>query len=426
MFRSRLNASYWPQAIVANESGAVAVIFALALVTLAGTAGMAVDYSVALSKETMLQEALDAAVLAGVATNGSAEKLSGRAGGPAEDERLNIANSFFETNRAELPHVDSIAFQFEGDILSGHASAHVETSLLQVLGIKTIDIAVVSKATSAPTRAPLCFMALHPTRKHTLELKDSVSVIAPDCHIYGNSDNFDDVVDPHTLENFLVGKSVQAIGFGHHYLQNVSPPLEHAPELIPDPLAAMAMLAPVGCDQNNIVVSGGARFLNPGSYCGGLTISNGAVVTFSPGLYTITGGKFVVSDAEISGDEVTISLADNGVEIEWTNSTIRLSAPKTGQYAGVVMMGVRAPTNHNFIGSTIDLHGLVYLPNGAVTWWNTGTPVITSKWTAWIVDGVSWEGDGTLNINFNLKDSDIPYPTGLNVIPRPGSPRLVL
>ncbi|MBL4758684.1 MAG: hypothetical protein JKY32_13940 [Rhizobiales bacterium] len=42
-------------------------------------------------------------------------------------------------------------------------------------------------------------MAMHPTRKHTLELKDSVSVIAPDCNLFGNSDYPWDVVDPHGI-----------------------------------------------------------------------------------------------------------------------------------------------------------------------------------------------------------------------------------
>ncbi len=79
---------------------------------------------------------------------------------------------------------------------------------------------------------------MHPSRKHTLELKDSVSVYAPDCNIYGNSDHVDDVVDPHTPDNYLTGKTVQAVGYGHHYLQNVKPPLEHAPEILKDPLAA--------------------------------------------------------------------------------------------------------------------------------------------------------------------------------------------
>ena len=89
------------------------------------------------------------------------------------------------------------------------------------------------------------------------------------------------------------------------------------------------------------------------------------------------------------------------------------------------MMGARVEVVHALDASTVDLHGVVYLPNGAFSWSNTGTPSITAKWTAWIVDGVSWTGDGTININFNLKDSDIPYPPQLNVIPRPGSARIV-
>lgn len=413
------------RATLANESGSVAIVFALCLVVLMGTAGAAVDYGTAFSKKRTLRSALDSAVLAGVSAAGSAETLSTVVGGLTNAEKLKIAKSTFEANRSKLQIVDDSSFQFVGETLVGRAKTHVDTALLGVLGITVLEISEESKATSAPRREPLCFMAMHPTRKHTLELSDSVSVIAPDCHIYGNSNNYDDVVDPHTPQNFLVGKSIQAVGYGHHYLVNVTPPVEHAPELIPDPLANLAMPVGGACQHTRMAVSGGARTLNPGTYCGGLTINNGAVVTFNPGLYIVSGGKFIVSNAAISGDDVTISLADSVSVISWSASTIRLVAPKIGPYAGMVVMGIREPTTHAIVASTIDLHGVVYLVNGAFDWTNIGTPAVTSKWTAWIVDGISWQGDGTIRINFNLDASDIPYPRVLNVIPRPGSARLI-
>ena len=415
-----------PSKLVTERSGGFAVTFALTAVVLAGAAGFGIDLARITSVRSSVQQSLDAAVLAGVAYSPGAEALSGVSGdGVTNAERIETAIKFFESDTDNMAAVSAKSFAFEGDVLVGRATARVETTLLAVLGPKFADVAQIAKATSGPFRAPACVLAMHPLRKHTLELNDSVSVIAPDCHIYGNSSHPDDVVDPHQPENFLVGKSVQAVGYGHHYLPNVTPPVEHAPELIPDPLADFDIPAAGACQYTNTKITGGVQALNPGVYCGGLSVSGGAVVTLKPGLFNLTGGDFTVSNATVKGDGVTVSFAAPDVRIDWAGATIRLSAPKSGHYAGLAVIGVRDPASHTIDASTVDLHGVIYLLRGAFTWTNAGTPTVSALWTTWIVDGFSWRGDGTIKINFNLKDSDIPYPKALYVIPRPGTQRLV-
>ena len=411
----------------ANESGAVAILFAIGLFALFGVAGIALDYSRATWTQSKMQQALDSAVLAGLSDIGSAELLSGVVGGPTKEQQIGIATHSFSANLKNLPKLSAFSFAFENETLVGQASVRIHTTLLGVLGFHATDVATISKGINGSVHEPVCFMAMHPTRKHTLELSGSVAVVAPDCHVYGNSDNSDDVVDPHSANNLLVGKSVQAVGFGHHYLQNVTPPLEHAPELIADPLAAL-VIPPAGpCSFNNTVISGGTKNLTPGAYCGGLNISNGAVVSFSPGIYVISGGAFVVSDSHISGDNVMVALADSSATLFWTSSEIKLAAPASGPYAGMAVIGARLPANHIINASTVDICGVVYLLNGAFSWVNSGTPIITANWSAWIIDGVSWDGDGTLHYNFDINTGTVPYPTALmNIVPRPGiGPRLV-
>jgi Putative Flp pilus-assembly TadE/G-like len=415
-----------PNTFFSNNSGGFAVTFAVVAVVLAGAAGFGIDLARISSVRSSLQQSLDAAALAGVAYSPGAKALSGVTGyGVTNADRIRTAVKYFEIDTDNMADVSTKSFDFEGDVLVGRATARVETTLLAVLGPKFADVAQIAKATSGPFRAPACFLAMHPLRKHTLELKDSVSVIAPDCHIYGNSSHPDDVVDPHTTENFLVGKSVQAVGYGHHYLPNVTPPVEHAPELIPDPLADFVIPAAGACVYTDTKITGGVHSLNPGVYCGGLIVESGAVVTLKPGLYNLTGGDFEVKDATVKGDGVTVSFATPDVHINWTGAAVRLSAPKSGPYAGLAMIGSRDPANHTIDASTVDVHGVIYLLQGAFTWTNTGAPAVSALWTAWIVDGISWLGEGTIKINFNLKDSDIPYPKVLYVIPRPGTPRLV-
>ena len=425
MFHLKPYASRTQPSFSGSNSGTVSVIFGVVIVALVGIAGSAVDYGITAWRKTKLQQALDASVLAGVSDRGDAEQLSGVDGSLSKEQRIQVAQNFFDSNKSSLTNVENVTFIYEGDNLVGRASIKVGTYFLGVIGFKSFDVNILASGASAVTREPICFMAMHPTRKHTLELDDSVSVIAPDCHIYGNSNHEDDVVDPHTPQNFLVGKSVQAVGYGHHYIPNVTPPLEHAPELIPDPLAALALPAGGACDFTNAVIDGTSTTLSPGTYCGGLEIKNGAVVTLNPGLYIIGGGPFVLSGSEVSGTDVTVALADRRVELAWNNSTARWSAPRTGQYTGMAMIGTREPVDHVINASTVDLHGVIYLLQGSIVWTNSGTPAVNALWTAWIVDGVSWLGDGEIHYNFDLAASDIPYPPEMRVIPRPGVPRLV-
>jgi hypothetical protein len=164
--------------------------------------------------------------------------------------------------------------------------------------------------------------------------------------------------------------------------------------------------------------------LTPDNYCGGLSIVD-STVTLSPGLYFIEAGKFSVTNSTVTGTDVTIVFVDDQAAIDWQNSTIRLKAQTTGSEQSIVLMGQRVDVSNVINNTTVDLEGVVYLPQGAFDWTNTGTPTLTAKWTAWIVDGFSWHGDGVIDFNFDYEHG-VPYPDELKkVIPRPGTPRLL-
>ena len=396
------------------ESGNVAVIASISLVAMLGVGGAALDYSQASSVKTNYQAAMDSAVLAGVT------------GLSNDSDKAQKAEKFFDQNRPDSGTMKSVSFAYSDDVLKGTVTITVPTRLLKIINIDLIDVTVNSAATAKTERVTMCVMAMNPTRKHTLELNGSVSVIGPACNIYGNSNHPYDVVDPHTTQTFLTGKSVQAIGYGHHYLENVTPPLTFAPELIPDPYASLTIPTASGCDFDKKKISSGSVTLNPGTYCHGLRITGGATVTLNPGTYIIGGDTFDVNGATVEGEGVTIVLADNDADLDFENAVLRLSAPKTGTYQSIVMMAARVDTNDKFVNSTLDLYGVVYMPNAALDWTNNGTPTITAKWQVWIVDGFSWDGNGTIDIPFDIKDADVPYPSKLNVIPKAGTPRLVM
>jgi Flp pilus assembly protein TadG len=397
-----------------DQSGNLAMIFGCAAIPLLALGGGAMDYSRANLNEKAIQSALDAAVLAGITRS---QNL---------DEQIAVATAYFDANRDPEVAVQSVSFQHNGKILVGNATSNVATSFLKLVQLPTLAVSATSSGTAEQYREPACVMAMHPTRKHTLDLDGSVDVIGGDCNFYGNSTNPDDVVDPHNASNFLTGKSVQANGYGHHYIENVTPPLEHAPEVLSDPLASKVIpTASATCLFTGKKVDGVSQTLSPGTYCNGLQIVNGATVTLQSGTYFIKGNRFLVKGSTVTGTGVTIVFVDNHSAIDWQTSTIRLTAPTIGSEAGIVLMGQRVSVDNSIDKATVDLEGVVYLPQGAFTWVNTGTPTITAKWTAWIVDGFAWSGDGVIRMNFDYKHG-VPYPEELkNVVPRPGTPRLL-
>jgi hypothetical protein len=398
-----------------GEGGNVAILFAAASVPLIVLGGGVADYSRASLEQRSLQEALDAATLAGVI------------GDKSDEEEIAVADAYFLANHPDNWEVSEVAFKHDGERLLGNVTAAINTRFLKVIDMPQLLVSVSSTATQETLREPACVMAMHPTRKHTLELKDSVSVIGSDCNFYGNSSNPDDVVDPHNPQNYLTGRSVQAVGYGHHYIENVTPPLEHAPEVLSDPLASMPIPSAGSCLFTGKKISGGTQTLDPGTYCDGLEIKSNATVTLNPGTYVITDDTFKIENSTVTGTGVTIVLADKDAKLWWKNSTIRLSAPTTGSQKGMVIIGERVEATQKLERSTVDLEGVVYVPNGAFEWENVSTPTtINTKWTAWIVDGFSWRGSGTIDMPFSPDDSDVPYPEELaHMIPRPGTPRLI-
>ena len=396
--------------------GNYAVTFAIVAVPLFMSAGAALDYSKVYGSQEEIHVALDAAVLAGVNLSAKEKKQGAK---PTD-----VAKTQFSANYSGK--LTSLRFWMDNDILYGEAKSSTKTSMLAIMGIKELPVDVQSAATAVADKQPACFMAMHPSRKHTLELKDEVRVYAPDCHIYGNSSHPDDVVDPHSPLNFLTGKSIQAVGYGHHYLENVSPPLAYAPEILPDPLAGLTIPGPGSCTATNKVVTGNNVKLTPGTYCGGLTISNAKKVGLASGTYVITG-KFDITSSQVSGSDVTIVLSGKNGSLDWEGSDVSFQAPRTGPMAGMVVVADRVPSENYLTRSTVDLHGVIYMLNGVFEWENTGKPKVKADWTSWIIDGVSWTGDGTLEIPFDIAKGDIPFPAALQyVIPLTGPSRVRL
>ena len=138
-----------------------------------------------------------------------------------------------------------------------------------------------------------------------------------------------------------------------------------------DPLAYVTAPSFSTCTYTNSVYTT-AQKLQPGTYCGGLTVK-GVAVTLLPGLYIVTGGVHFTAGATVSGTGVTLYLTQGGgssfgtFKLD-TNSKMYVSAPtdsSAGGIPGVVLFADRAWVGGNqdfsFTTATYSGDGVIYV-----------------------------------------------------------------
>lgn len=143
-----MSAFFRPGPDGADTSGAVALIFAFAVIPLIALVGAAIDYQRSATTRSKMQTALDAAALAGA-----------RETSPAD--RIKVANAIFASNMATLGVNDyAAAFTQNADnTFSGKAQGSVPTTFMRIVKFETMTIGaktrvgVGSTPLSTPTSA---------------------------------------------------------------------------------------------------------------------------------------------------------------------------------------------------------------------------------------------------------------------------------
>lgn len=426
--------------------------FALVLGVLApvglGLVGGAIDMSVYINHHSELQSTADAAVLA-VAREAS---LKGWNEATANEVTAAIVGSTL-SNKFGVDHTFKLSID--------QKARRVEISLDQdhygyffigyFAGSPQIRVTAAAFASGAST---ICIIVQAPSQDDSLVVNGSSKVQAPGCAAYSNSVgtksvNVKDVSSLNTQMTCTAG------GYAGK-LTNFSPtPITDCP-VIADPLVSRAQLIDAslttGCDHNKVKVDGGTKTLRPGNYCGELAITNGAEVLFDPGIYVIRNNRLKVDKAaRISGTGVALVFVGKDAELSLSNdSSVSLSAPETGQMAGILIYGQPSAKHRKFSIVSKDaqkLTGTVYLPADTLTVGgdddldggcdqivqDDGTlapPDPTclsdignaSDWTAIIARQVKVTAGSILVMNTNYEGSSVPVPDGVG----PTSARIIL
>ncbi|WP_167858778.1 hypothetical protein, partial [Methylobacterium nonmethylotrophicum] len=205
----------------------------------------------------------------------------------------------------------------------------------------------------------LCLLALEPSVKGAVNLEKNAKVTADGCSLYSNSSHPSGMMgkDSATARALTI---CSAGGFDGSKALFTPSPITDCPSLgdplkdrpLPTPDANCVTLSPwanplakTPAGPTNIVT--GIITLDPGTYCGGLRITETAIVTLRAGTYVMKDGPLIVDKKAImSGQGVGLFFTgDKGGLLFDKDTTISLTAPTSGLMAGLLMAEQRTVVN---------------------------------------------------------------------------------
>jgi len=382
-----------------DGKASVATMAALGLIPIVASVGAAVDIGRADMARAKMQGALDASALAIArdAKNASADQLNEN------------ATNYFNVN-FRSPDITGVRTQVAtsstsgGYLVSMSATGSVQTKFMSIVGVSAFDVSVRSNAVSYMDGLG-CVLSLDQHASGAVNGPGTASVALNGCSLYDNSDNATALTvggstEISALSVGVVGNLTGAanITTTHGIKTKIAP--------VRDPYSEVSFPPFSGCTAQNFSAHD-TTTIDPGVYCGGMTINAGGTVTLNPGIYYLDGGSLSVNGgATLTGNGVTLVFTSqnrNGFATASINgnATINLMPPTAGPTAGIVMFGDRRiPTGSSFKfngGATQYLGGAVYLPTAAIDF--AGGFGTNTSCTQLIGDSVTFTGSSALALN---------------------------
>ena len=411
-----------------REGGQAVILVVVAMsILLIGALGLAIDGGQMYAHRQMAQAAADAAAQAGImsifdGTNATSAHPFGTGTPP-------IASSVCTTTDGRTPCVyarnngfggttaDTVTLSFPATVSGVGLSASTVPALavsvqrtLQTGLIRFVGAAATSSITAKATAAligsvsPDCVYVLDPQNTaNTFQAINGVTVVVNGCSIIVNSSN------SQAAEILYVNITAPAVDIvGKCNCQGTYPPIVPVSTPIADPFLSVAAPAVGACNFNNYSPGYGNWTLNPGVYCGGITINNGATATFNPGTYIINGGVLSVQGGStVTGSGVMFYLTGTNASYGSVNiangANVTFSAQTSGPYLGILFFQDRTITSGNNAtfagGATMKLTGSLYFPTTAVSFSDGSSTAAFNTaiiaYQVWFTGGVNIQYDST-------------------------------
>ncbi len=171
----------------------------------------------------------------------------------------------------------------------------------------------------------------------------------------------------------------------------------------PDPLAHVPQPTFTQCDHTWYSVNGhGTYYLDPGVYCGGITLNGNIKAIFRPGVYILAGGGLTVNgNYDVEGSRVMFFVTSwNGIPGTFTlNGTgyTHFTPPNSGPWQDIVFFQDRSnpyPVTINGNANLSGFEGIIYAASGALI--VNGNATVHASY---VVNKFTANGNATINVN---------------------------
>jgi hypothetical protein len=175
---------------------------------------------------------------------------------------------------------------------------------------------------------------------------------------------------------------------------------------LPEPVEASGP-----CNYTDFTVNNGqTKTMWPGVYCKKTLVNSGGVAIMKPGVYVFRGGEFLINSlSTVTGFEVMMFFEDKDARLNVNSgSTLKVTAPKSGTYEGVLMFQSRHPSTKSapphIVNSDSDtvVGGAVYLPNGILEVNSLSGPSVAADYTAIIARKMVLNSKGAVQVRANF------------------------
>jgi Flp pilus assembly protein TadG len=401
-----------------RPSGQVFLLVSIALVVLVGMAALAVDVGNLWTTRRLMQSAADAGAVAGadeIAIGGSSTAITAAARDASSHNGFAHGGTRVGTSNTITVAVHnpptSGPFAANSNAVQVDVSQTQPTYFMKVLGWSSVPVSTTAVAVTLGSGS--CVYSLDPTQPGALTVGGTASVSSA-CGFYvdSNSSSALTVGGGGAITSPLVG----VVG-GTNVNGGGSTPPSTGIAPFGDPLAYVAAPSYThgsGCGSYHNTPLNGS--ISPGTFCGGISVSNGNTVTFNPGLYIIDGGGIKITGGTVSGSGVTFYLTGNtgsgsspatysGVTIN--GGTVNLTSPCSssgGSIEGMLFFQDRAmsPTSSN--ASTINgnagstFSGAIYFPTTSLSYAGTTG---ANMFTLLVSDMLTFTGNSNVGNNYS-------------------------
>ncbi|MBO9696307.1 MAG: hypothetical protein J7499_08905 [Sphingopyxis sp.] len=337
-----------------DNRGATAAIFAMAMPLLAGMGALAVDVGLWTVQKREAQGAADQAAFSAAI----AAQASGDDAGHLEGKAIAASMGFIDgqddvtvtTNK--LDSLDGDSGEFWEVIVE-----KPQTMGLAALFLGSAPTARARAVAGTASGGAACIIGLS-TSGTAISIDNNNSISNPGCAVYSNANmsmkNGSTINGAAYVAGSIDKQNAGQVTIGRE-VTGVTP--------VPDPYADVPSPGP--CTNSTKITNGGSY--SAGQFCAGIEIRNNAsnkTLNLASGTYVVGGILRLDNGVTINGTGVTLVLRPGTTVTLGNNLVFNLTAPTSGSYAGIAMMGRNLGTNILAWNNAIfNVQGAFYFPN---------------------------------------------------------------